>query len=276
MKQCPECSATYNDDMAFCLNDGTSLAAPAEADIPATVMFNSQQLPPATQNEEPSPTVFSSTPQQSYQQPQQSYQQPQEFGQQQPQFGQPPPFNQQSWQTPAPQNNSKSIIGIIAAVGIIFILLVGVVGGLIIYKKSNSVNYYPNNSNSSSNTNSTSYDQDVRQIEKMENGFRRISFEDVTSKGFFPSANKTTAATYEDGAERVVSFVSAYDSPTEAEAAFEKSLDQAKRDGKTVTARKENYVYYNKNGSYSTLFWVKNKLYQSTCKNEQVLFRFVK
>ncbi len=112
MRQCPQCSATYNDDMSFCLNDGTSLVSPTGSEIPATVMFIPQQSSQTGQIEPPAPTMFSNTPQQSYQQPQ---------------FGQPPPFNQQTWGTSAPPSHKKSIVGIIVVVVLLFFGLVGIV-----------------------------------------------------------------------------------------------------------------------------------------------------
>ncbi len=149
-----------------------------------------------------------------------------------------------------------------------------------IYKYSRSesdVYSYNTSSTNSSNSskNSTSDSQNTGQGD-LKNGFKRISEEDVTSRKFFPSANKTSAATYENGSERVVSFLSVYNSSAEAEAAFLKYLDQVKSEGKTISKRQDNYAYYNKGNSYSTAFWLTNKLYEYSCNNEQTLYRFAK
>jgi hypothetical protein len=242
--------------MSFCLNDGATLVSQASPEMPATVMFNPQQSAQTAQNETPAPTMLSNTP---------------------PQFGQPqqPSFNQPNWSAPAAQSPKRSYVGIII-VGIILVLgFLGIGGALLLYyfAQSESNDYSYNTSNTSTNT--TTYSQDTGQGE-LKNGFKQISIEDVTARKFFPTANKTSAATYESGSERVVSFLSVYNSPADAEAAFQKHLDQILSEGKTVTTRKENYVYYKKGNSHSTAFWLSNKLYEYSTNNEQTLYRFAK
>lgn len=150
----------------------------------------------------------------------------------------------------------------------------------------NTSNYNYSNYNSTSNNRSTTttnsatpntstYDQDTSQTE-IKNGFNRISIEDVTARGFFPGANKTSAATFEEGSHRVVSFASAYDSPSAAQTAFTKRIADAKTDGSTVTEKATYYAYYHKGSSYSVTLYIDNKLYEYSTNNQQVLYRFAK
>jgi hypothetical protein len=106
MKKCPKCLADYSDDMTFCLNDGSPLAAASPAN------FSQQRPVPG----DPPPTVWSGTaaPPQNFQQPQgfqqppnfqqpgQNYQQQPNYQQQGQQYQQAPPFNPQGGQF-APQ-----------------------------------------------------------------------------------------------------------------------------------------------------------------------------
>jgi hypothetical protein len=263
MKQCPKCSTTYDENMSFCLNDGATLVSQTTPDMPATVMFNPQQSSQTAQNETPAPTMLAGAPPQSYgQQPQ--------FGQQQ-----QPSFNQPNWSTPAAPAPKKSYLGIIVVAALLIFGFLGIAGALLLYYFAQfEPNDYSGNT-SNTGTNTTTYSQDTSQGE-LKNGFKQISIEDVTARKFFPTANKTSAATYESGSERVVSFLSVYNSPADAEAAFQKHLDQLLSEGKTITTRKENYVYYKKGNSHSTAFYLSNKLYEYSTNNEQTLYRFAK
>lgn len=268
MKKCPQCAVVYNDDMSFCLNDGAALTTAAEPDLPPT-MFNPPAAPTA-QYQTPPPTVFGSMPPHTNAPPQYDRQS---------QFNQPPPpqFNQPQWgaQASAPPKNSY---GGIIVLGILLLLgLAGIGGGLMILLSSSSSqsSVYPTATPTATADKTPAYDQNTGQGDA-KNGFKKISTEDVTSQKFYPSANKTSAATYEAGTERVVSYLSVYDTPADAEAAFNKLLEKIKNEGKKVTTRKNNYVYFNNGKSYSTAFWLTNKLYEFNADDQETLYRFAK
>jgi hypothetical protein len=282
MKKCSQCSATYNDDMSFCLNDGASLDSMSEADdMPATVMYN----PPhqTSQNEAPAPTMMASVPP-PVQQQQQSYQPQPQFGQ--PQFGNQPPFNPQA---AAPK---KSYLGYIIAGVVVVLGFFGIVGALGLYMYSQSDDEVvttsattnklaipkketatPAKETATPKKSTSTYSQSTNQGEG-KNGFKTVSTEDVTANNFFPGANATSAATFEKGSQRIISFMSVYDTPDDAKDAFETHLAQIKSEGRKVTAKQDNYVYYNKTGTYSTAFWVDNQLYEYNANNQDTLYKF--
>ncbi|MBX7173604.1 MAG: hypothetical protein K1X72_21730 [Pyrinomonadaceae bacterium] len=265
MKQCPKCSATYNNENAFCLNDGAALISQSEEFIPPTVV----QFSPGQPNN-PSPPVFSNVPQQSYQQPQFNQQQ-QSY--QQPQFNQPQNFAQ-----PMPPPGRKMTAGRLIVLGIVLLLgFSSIIGGLITFfavSSRSSLSNTSSNPNSTRSSNPTSYSQDTGQGEKV--GFKIVSVEDATSQHFFPNANKTSAVTYDDGSNRIVSFLSVYNSPADAASAFQKHLENVQKDGFTITSKDTTYAYYNKGTAYVVCLYVENKLYEYNARNQQTLYKFAK
>ncbi len=274
MKKCPQCAAVYNDDMSFCLNDGATLTMTAESNLPQT-MFNPETRT-TMQNQAPPPTVFGGISPPPTEPP--VFNQPPQFGQQQ-QFNQPPQFTQPQWGAQASTPPPKNSYGGIVVLGILLLLgLVGIGGGLMIFMFSSSSSspvVYQTATPTLTPAKTPAYDQDTGQGDA-KNGFKQISLEDVTSQKFYPSANKTSAATYADGSQRVVSYLSVYDTPSDAEAAFNKLLEKIKKERKTVTTRKGNYVYFNSGNSYSTAFWLTNKLYEFNADDQNTLYRFAK
>jgi hypothetical protein len=279
MKKCPQCAAVYNDDMSFCLNDGATLtSAAAESNMPATVF--SIQPPPTLQNQTPPPTVFGGAAPNTNEQPhfnqQPSFNQPPQYNQQ-PQFNQPPPqqFNQPQWGSQASTPPKKSYGGLII-LGVLLVLgLVGIGGGAMIFMFSSSSQPSTVYTATPTPNKTPEYDQSLTQGDA-KNGFKKVSDEDVTSQKFYPSANKTGVATYSDGSQTVVSYMSVYEKPADAEAAFNKLLDKIRTERKTVTTRKDNYVYFNNGSSYSTAFWLNNKLYEFNADDQNTLYRFAK
>lgn len=246
MKQCPKCLTIYNDENAFCLNDGATLISQSEEYIPPTVVQFSQGQPNNP------PPAFSNVPQQSYQQPQ--FNQPQNFGQSMPPSGR------------------RMNAGRLIVLGIVLLLgFSSIIGGLITLV---TVSSRSSNPNSTRLSNSTSYSQDTRQGEKV--GFKIVSVEDATSRHFFPNANKTSAATYDNGSSRLVSFLSVYDSPADAASAFQKVLQNKQRDGYVITSQGATHAYFNKGYRYEVALYFENKLYEYDARNQQVLADFAK
>ncbi len=276
MKKCPKCAATFGDDMAFCLNDGTGLVDDAPP-LPETVVFNPQQSQLTQINPPATPTSPSAQTQQTYQQPQ---------------YGHQITYDQPSFTMPQQPSGSKFGVGkVIAAAVVAFLGLIVLIGGVIgvfIYSRSGitkNTNASPTLSSSPSpgksvnngtpETNSKTDDQDVSQVQT-KNGFKQVQFEDVTSRGFFPGANKTSAATFDDGSNRVVSFASAYDTSSKAESAYDQLLEDEKKNGNTITSKGSTYAYYSKTGSYSVALYSGNKVYVYSAKRQDVLYKFAK
>lgn len=274
MMRCPKCSATFGDDMSFCLNDGTSLVVDAPADLPETMFY--QQPPEVTRTDPPAKVTAPFVPVHP------TYQQSQ--------FGQQPSFG-----VPQQRGGRFGVGTIVAGIAAFFagliILVIGVVA-IFVYSRGKTTDYSYNsqptnfgssnsnlrNSTPSSNSQANSsgtYGQDTGQGET-KNGFKQVAFEDATSLNFFPGANKTSAATYDDGTYRVVSFLSVYDTPALAKAAYESHLKGIKSVGKTITSTGDNYSYYSKPGSYSVAMYIQNKLYEFNATKQDVLYRFAK
>src|SRR5881275_2119370 len=96
MKVCPQCRKTYADDnLNFCLDDGTMLSQAGGGAMPETVMMNQPRLT------DPQPTIASQN------------------------ISQPAPWNAPAPYAPPPRKSSKAWLWVLG----IFVLLIVLCGG---------------------------------------------------------------------------------------------------------------------------------------------------